>query len=370
VKSVARYMFLIFVLGSLCGRVQGDGKFFVEKVPPNIPYQRAFLLFYEGSETLVLQSKYEFLQFDDIDTLGWIVPVPSVPEIASADADVAWECFYKTSFAAQPELMRISRKVCFIALIFFLVSLGFLLLLLVEYPILNIIKLSKAAWRRRFWICLITTFFAFILVQLTMPSLSFGVNVEIVKAEKVGIYDVKVIRSQSAEAILDWLRDNGFGFSEADKQVFEEYISREWCFVVAKIEPEPEIEKNKIVSEGMVAPLILKFETETAVYPLVLTSTVGAETEILLYTLSENKLSCGGRLTLRNARKKQSTYLILNLLLTAEPQERAKELFADIPEYMYFCKFKKKLKPEDMKKDLEFEFASDNEPYKEKKIVW
>ena len=368
-KSVARYMFLIFVLGSLCGRAQGDGKFFVEKVPPYIPYQRALLLFYEGTETLVLQSKYEFSQSDDIDTLGWVVPVPAIPEIASADADIAWECFYKTSFAAQPELIRISGSVCVIAAIFFLGSLGFLLLLLVEYPILKIIKLSKAAWQRRFWICLITTFFSFLLMSATMPHLGMDLDVEIVKAEKAGIYDVKVIRSQSAKAILDWLRENGFNFSETDKQVFEEYISRGWCFVVAKIEPEPETEKHKIVSGGMVAPLILKFETETAVYPLALTSTVGAETEILLYTFSENKLSCGERLTLRNARKKQSTYLILNLLLTAEPQERAKELFADIPEYMYFCKFKKKLKPEEMNKDLEFEFAPDNEPYKEKKIV-
>ena len=369
-KSVARYMFLVFVLGSLCGRVQGDGKFFVEKVPPNIPYQRAFLLFYEGSETLVLQSKYEFSQSDDIDTLGWVVPVPAVPEIASADADVAWECFFKTSFAAQPELIRISRSVCIFATIFFLFSLGLLLLLLVEYPILKIIKLSKAAWLRRLCICLTTTFFSFVLMLASMPSLGFGVNVDIVKAEKAGIYNVKVIRSQSAEAILGWLRENGFGFSETDKQVFEEYIGREWCFVVAKVEPEPETEKHEIVSGGMVAPLILKFETETAVYPLALTSTVGAETEILLYTFSENKLSCGERLTLRNARKKQSTHLIRNLLLAAEPEAKAKELFADIPEYMYLCKFKKKLKPEEMNKDLEFEFAPDNEPYKEKKIVW
>ncbi len=59
---------------------------------------------------------------------------------------------------------------------------------------------------------------------------------------------------------------------------------------------------------------------------------------------------------------------MLDLVYRAEPE--AKELFTDIPEYMYLCKFKKKLKPEEMKKDLEFEFAPDNEPYKEKKIVW
>lgn len=343
-------------------------KFFVEKVPPDIPYQRAFILFHEGSETLVLQSKYEFSQSEALDTLGWVVPVPAVPEIASADADVAAICFWKASLHTQPDVNRITGFIFPITLIFFFVCVGFLLVLLVEYPILNIIRLSKAAWRRRLWISLITTFFAFFLMKLTQPHLSFGVNVEIVKAEKAGIYDVKVIRGHSAKDILGWLKENGFGFTDNDMHVLKDYIDRDWCFVVAKVEPEQETEKHEIVSEGMIAPLILKFETETAVYPLALTSTIGSETEILLYTFSENKFSCGERLTLRNASKKEPTYFMLDMLSRVKPESR--DLFADVPEYMYLCKFKKKLKPEEMKKDLEFEFAPDNEPYKEPKLVW
>jgi hypothetical protein len=207
-------------------------------------------------------------------------------------------------------------------------------------------------------------------MHTTMPQTSFGFDVEVVKAGRAGIYDVKVIRSQSAEAILDWLRENGFSFIETDKKVFEQYIERQWCFVVARVAPEPQTEEQKIVADGMAAPLIMKFETDKAVYPLALTSTVGTETEILLYTFSENKLSCNERLTLRYARTKQSTYLIHDLLSMAEPKAKAKELSADIPEHMFFCKFRKKLKPEEMNKDIEFEFAPDNEPYREKKTVW
>ncbi len=367
-KTIARCAPLIFVIGGLVGQAQGNGKFFVEKVPPDIPYQRAFILFHEGSETLVLQSKYEFSHSEAIDNLGWIVPVPSVPEIASVDADVAGICFWKASLHTQPDVKRISGFICPVATIFFLGCIGFLLVLFVEYPFLKKTDMSKTAWWRRLAKGLITTFVAFFLMTSTIPHLGFGFDVEIVKAEKAGIYDVKVIRSQSAEAILGWLRENGYGFSDTDKQVFEEYIGREWYFVVAKVEPEPETEKHKIVSEGMVAPLILKFETETAVYPLTLTSTIGAETEILLYTFSENKLSCDERLTLRRARKKVSTSFMLDLLSRAKP--KAKDLFADVSKFMYLCKFKKKLKPEEMKKDLEFEFAPDNEPYKETKLVW
>jgi hypothetical protein len=367
-KTVARYTFFIFIIGSLCGRALGDGKFFVEKVPPDIPYQRALLLLYEGTETLVLQSKYELSQSDDIESLGWVVPVPTIPEIASADADIANICFMKTSLSTQPDITRISFFINLFAVIFFFGCIGILAVLLVRYPFIKNISTSKISWWRQLIKVLIITLFASVLVIITMPSLGVG-EVETVKAEKAGIYDVNVIRSQSAEAILGWLRENSFGFLDSDKQVFEEYISRGWCFVVAKVEPETETEINKIVSGGMAAPLILKFKTEKAVYPLKLTSTVGTETEILLYTLSKNKLSCGERLTLRYSREKKSAKFILDdLVVRAEPKVR--ELFTDIPEYMYLCKFKKKLKPQKMSKDLEFEFAPDNEPYKEKKILW
>lgn len=369
-KTVARCTFLIFIIGSLGGRALGDGKFFGEEIPPDIPYQRAFILFHEGSETLILQSKYELSQSEAIDSLGWVVPVPSVPDIASADADAARIFFLKASFRTQPDVNRISGFIFPITVIFFFGCVGFMVVLLIEYPILNKIRLSKAAWQRRLWKSVLTTFIAFFLIASTMPHLksSAGFDVEIVKAEKAGIYDVKVIRSQSAEDILGWLTENDFGFNDNDTQVFKNYIDRGWCFVVAKVEPAPEIEEHKIVAEGMVAPLILKFETDTAVYPLAITSTIGSETEILLYTFSENKLSCSERLTLQYAGRKGPTSFLSDLLSSAQPE--SSDLSAGIPKDMYLCKFKKKLKPEEMKTDLEFEFAQDNEPYKEKKIVW
>jgi hypothetical protein len=370
VKVIARCALFILVIGGFGGHALGDGKFFVEKVPPDIPYQRAFILFHEGTEILVLQSKYELSQSQAIDSLGWVVPVPSVPEIASADADFAWISFFKASVNTQPKITMISGFIFPTTVIFFFGCIGFLVVLIAEYLIIGKVRLSKVAWQRRFWKSVLVTFAAFFLMASTAPHLSagFDVGVEIVKAERAGIYDVEVIRSQGTEAIIGWLTENGFGFNDKDTQIFKDYIDRGWYFVVAKVEPASEVEEHKIVLEGMVAPLILKFQTEKAVYPLALTSTVGTETEILLYTFSENKLSCDERLTLRYASKKRATYFMVDLLSSAEP--KTNDLAAGIPEYMYLCKFKKKLKPEEMKTDLEFKFAQDNEPYREKKIAW
>jgi hypothetical protein len=137
---------------------------------------------------------------------------------------------------------------------------------------------------------------------------------------------------------------------------------------VAKVDPEPGTEERKIVAGKMVAPLILRFETDTAVYPLALTSTIGAETEVLLYTLCERKLTCGERLTLRGATHTRSANMFSDLVGATETQAAA--LFANVPKPAILCKFKKRLKLEEMKSDLEFEFAPDDNSYRETKIVW
>jgi hypothetical protein len=373
VKAIERCALLIFVIGGFGGRALGDGKFFVEKIPPDIPYQRAFILFYEDSEILVLQSKYELSQTTDVNSLGWIVPVPTTPEVASVEAYLAGSFFFNASIRTQPEAFSISIIFFSIAVLFFLGGFAFLLICAVEYPFLGKIGHSKTTWGRQARIGVIVTLVAFFLtivlgIQPLGGSLGGSNDIEVIKAVEAGIYDVKVVRSQSAEAILGWLIENGFGFNDNDTQTFKDYIDRGWCFVVAKVGPDQETQYHKPVSDGMVAPLILKFETKKAVYPLALTSTIGSGTEVLLYTFSENKLSCDERLVLRYAGNKKPTSFMSDLLSSAEPE--SSDLSTSIPKDMYLCKFKKKLKPEEMKTDLEFEFAQDNKPYKEKKIVW
>ncbi|MHC4508973.1 MAG: DUF2330 domain-containing protein [Planctomycetota bacterium] len=367
-KAIPWFALLFSAVGIMGGRADADGKFYGEKIPPDIPYQRGFILFHEGSETLVLQSKYEFSQTTDANSLGWIVPVPSVPEIASADAGAAYKFFYEVSMTTRPKVLRISRYVALMAMVFFVGCVAFALFLLLEYPFLNKIGLSKSTWWKRLINTVIAGAITFLLTAMPIRYVAGYTDVEVIKAERAGIYDVKVVRSQSAEGILGWLKENGFGFSDRDAQVFENYVNRNWCFVVAKVQPKPGTQKHKIVAEKMVAPLILRFKNERAIYPLALTSTIGAPTEVLLYTLSEKKLTCGRRLTLRCATRTNDRNLFANLAGNDDTQAVA--LFADVPKSATLCKFKKRLKPQEMKEDIVFDFAPDNESHRETKVVW
>ncbi|MBN1972746.1 MAG: DUF2330 domain-containing protein [Sedimentisphaerales bacterium] len=373
-NTAARTAFLTLCIASLFSNAYADGKFYYhEEVPPDIPYQRAFLIFHENTETLILQSKYEISKPQSIDSLGWVVPVPSVPEITSFDADIARRYFNMASMCTQPRTIVIWHILIIILYILLVCSLlSSLILQVFIIPALNTIatvpsKLDKIA-KISFYTFIISFF-----VVLFMPALqSAGKDVEIIKAEHVGIYDVKVIKSENTDAILEWLKKNNFDFNEKDSAIFADYIRRNWCFVVAKVQPEPGTKKEKISSDRMVAPLVLQFDTEKAMYPVALTATIGTETQILLYTLSDNKLDCKDRLKLRTAREVYSDRFnpVFWIKQNQEPDELLMNTFKTIPPKMLICKFKDILTAEQMKKDIVFENAPDNKPYHETKVIW
>ena len=379
-KTIARYSIFALLIFFLSTKAFADGKFYFyhEGVPPDTPYQRAFLIFHESTETLILQSKYEISESQSIDSLGWVVPVPSVPEITSFDADIANRLFSTANMHTQPRVVKVSSFFASLPYIIFLLSFFSLLLLLLLYPVLKKIGMSSAKWLKLAKICFKTFVISYIVLFFWgafMPALSRqfkGKDVEIIKAQKAGIYDVKVIKSEKTDAIIEWLNENNFNFNETDSVIFDDYISRDWCFVVAKIQPEPETKKSKITHNGLVAPLVQKFDTEKAIYPTALTATIGTETQILLYTLSDNKLDCKDRLKLQIARKTHPSRFHTKYIM---PEEEISDsflfnLFEDLEQEMFICKFKDTLTAEQMKTDIVLENATDNKPYRETKIVW
>ena len=149
--------------------------------------------------------------------------------------------------------------------------------------------------------------------------LYFGVD--IIAKNRAGIYDVSVVRSDNADDLISWLNDNEFQFGDEDKAAFEDHIARGWCFVVAKVNPTEQQKGYEIITEGLVAPLLLRFPCEKPIYPVALTGTGGHNTEILLYLASERKMSAEGRLTLRFAEKFNKSNLMKRLAREVDPPE-------------------------------------------------
>jgi hypothetical protein len=185
-------------------------------------------------------------------------------------------------------------------------------------------------------------------------------------AEEVGVYDVKVVKSDSSGDLIEWLNGNGFKFGDSDEAAFDDYVARGWCFVAAKVNPSRAEREEEIVSEGLVAPLIMRFPAKKVVYPLALTGTAGLKTEVLLYVLSKQKTKADKRFELEYAGK-VSGMLHEWMLERVDPEGFFSQEELTL---RYLCKYRAKLSAAEMKEDLEIGFARDNEPYRKHIVQW
>lgn len=356
------YILGIWALIVISNITYGNGKFFfVEKVPVGVPYQRAILMFEDGKETLLLQSQYKTVEAEDADSIAWVVPVPSVPELATIDADEAKLAFLLLGLGSRPTVLPIVEIAVFIVLLSLVI---FLIKKLFNryYVKRTMSKTTRLAVSGlRIGIMLIVLF---ILAMFLLPSLNATKGVDVLKAETVGIYDIKVIRGDDATTVTEWLKDNGFGFGEKDSVVFEQYVKKDWCFVTAKINKESNLDSREAISEGLAAPLILRFDSKEAIYPMALTGTTESNTEVLLYVFSDHKMECGDKLKLKYSGERRSPFKGESFS-TVKP-----EGFFDSIESnsLNMCKFKGTLKPIQMKEDIVFKKAADDKPYRE--IKW
>ncbi len=357
------------ILAATAAQSLADGKmFWREKIPPKIPYQRALILFDEGTETLILQSRYEIPEGDEKSPLGWVVPVPAVPEVASMPADMARHMFMYLSMNSRPRVTRIAPTLCGVL---FLTVAGLSLLTLLLYLLSFFLPLPQRFKENRgklarysLWGLLICFVAAIIIPSFASARGSLGVDV--IAEQGVGIYDVSVVRSDDADDLIAWLNKHDFKFADEDTAAFDSYVSKDWCFVVAIINPSAGEDERRIVSEGLAAPLILRFPSANPIYPLALTGTGGFETEILIYLASATKMTCKNPLTLRFAGEMYERNLEM-LSVDTDP-----EGFFDPEEmtYPYLCKFKDRLTPDKMSEDIIFNKAEDDEPYREHIVKW
>jgi len=192
--------------------------------------QKAIILHENNIETLVLQTSYQ----GDAKNFAYIVPTPNIPEVTKISNDI----FTNLSILTQPKYYAT--------------------------------PLSYGA------------------AEITTKDLNTGV--EVLEEKQVGIYDIKVLSANNANALFDWLKENDFTYPADKKYILDDYISNNWFFTTAKINQESisdEIQ-NKLYT-GDLTPLKFVFESPNIVYPLKISSVTEENTNNIYY--SENQVS-------------------------------------------------------------------------------
>ena len=331
------------------GQLHADGKMYAEKVNTEIPYQRALILFDEGNQTMVLQSQYQIPNEPGDHTLGWVVPVPAVPEIFSMDAGEADDMFSILSRYSRPEQVHLFG---YLILVVVVLGVGCFITSFLPSP-----SNRKSLLRKAAFLSISIAVFSFVFALLTTKAGRKSSGVEIVQAGKVGIYDTKVVKAESAQDLIEWFNEHSFRFNETDAETIQSYIDREWCFVTATVDASVSSKDRSAVSSNLLAPLILHFPTPTPVYPTELTATGGHPTEILIYLVSRAPMKTTPDLTLRFSGPFDSRSSLVSLVVSLHDagfgvDSTPFQLLGS--DDVHLQKFKATLTPEQMAEDIEF----------------
>jgi len=357
------------LLALAAGAAYADGKVYWHDVfPPEIPHQRAVIIYEDGVETLIVQTKYRLPGAEGAESLGWVLPTPAVPEVASMSAEHASDLF--SFFYRTPDVVHV-REVLLLA--FWLALGGLSIAMLLLFILSWLVRLPKwlAPERQRLFVLFVFSFLLFLICAVQLGALGGKVagGVEVIEEKQVGIYDVRVVRAGDAQELIAWLNERKFAFAEEDKAAFEAYIKKGWCFVAARVGAGGGEADSEVVDEGMLAPLVCRFRTDPPVYPLALTSTAGSDTELVIYFGCDRKMACGERLKLDSAWQIHFEFGSQQIRENVEPKGFFDEADLDFA-HLYVTKFKGTLSPEQMREDIAFAPATDNEPFEERVVRW
>jgi hypothetical protein len=208
------------------------------------PAQKGLILWDQeaGREDLILQVDFE----GETKDFGWIVPVPSLPELASADAGI----FRDLSDLTRP----IYRN------------------------------------RGRAWGCMDAEY------GVKRPGGVEQDDIVIYDEQVVGIYQTLTLGAENAGPLLDSLQTWGYLHEtnhETVEQTLQFYIDKSWYFVAMKMDSSSAMEMDHNgYWYGGIEPIRFSFDAAEPVYPLRI-SAISARnpSEILLYVCAPQRMN-------------------------------------------------------------------------------
>ncbi|MDD4890532.1 MAG: DUF2330 domain-containing protein [Phycisphaerae bacterium] len=250
----------------------GNGVYFPQKVvtsQPAILLQRALIVHRGGVETLIVESSFD----TSSKSVGWVLPLPVAPtKFEPADPGM----LTALEIAIGPRIVHdlfLEIRSILIALV----------IMLAYGTVMVTVKKRSDRW---------TAYIAFAMVILVVSScllpsmgsagLSGGsrAGLEVLATQRVGRYDVTILKSGDAAVLSSWLADNGFAQPDAAGQgIIGDYVRRKWCFAVAKLVPDA-------AGKATPHPLRVEFPADRPIFPMELTAIAGSATRVELFVLA------------------------------------------------------------------------------------
>ncbi len=238
-------------------------------VPPvyiegNVPLERiglqkTFVFYKDGIETFVIRPGFQ----GKVAEFGMLIPFPSPPALRK----VADDTFSHIAAAVDPPEVVVDLT-----------------------PILYKYRSPPAGSMA---------------TDMRLPEKSLEVSeVNVVKQEAVGMYEVAVLEAGSADALSAWMKDHGYRYPDGMDGVCEEYIEDQWCFVAVKarvgqkdgVDPKPGMKTTDsslppgAAFDGHVQGMGFRFRSDELVVPMRLSAFNEGDLHNVVYLLTDSPM--------------------------------------------------------------------------------
>ncbi|MCK4304091.1 MAG: DUF2330 domain-containing protein [Candidatus Eisenbacteria sp.] len=301
-------LFLLLSVVSQCA--WADGAFFSSYGKDIYEPSQKALIFYDSArqrEDLIIQAGFEGNTTD----FAWVVPVPSLPDLDTADNQLFEECYSLTK--------PLSRK------------------------------------RGSMWGCSRDS---------DTPTKTGGRDdIHIYDEQLVGIYQTLTVGADDGATLADSLEAWGYlhqenrGEAEAALQF---YINKSWYFVAMKVDPSSSVWNSNAGGywHGGLDPIRFSFDTEQIVYPMRISALSAMDqTEVLLYVCDSHRTTVD-RATTEYANRIDEIEL-----------DHIQRLYPHLGEVLtgpcFFTKLRRTFTIDEMDDDIHFERAQSDAEFRE-----
>ena len=129
-------------------------------------------------------------------------------------------------------------------------------------------------------------------------------EVNVLKQEAVGMYEVAVLEAGSADALNRWMADHGYRYPDGMDDVCNDYVSDGWCFVAVKarvgqkngVDPKPGMQATNsdlpdgATFDGHVQGMGFRFRSEELVVPMRLSAFNEGDLHNVVYLLTDKPM--------------------------------------------------------------------------------
>jgi len=207
------------------------------------PNQLALLRFDAATQTedLILHARFQGTAPD----FGWVIPVPALPTVETAEAMLLWECAELTAplYRSRGEFGCVHEEGGYFA----------------------------------------------------APTGDLDGGVTVYEDQELGIYRALTVGASDAGALADSLAAWGYlhiGNRARVLAALQFYVEKSWFFVALKARPESTGHPHSGYWEGGIDPVHLRFASAVPVYPLRISALSATESsEVLIYALAAHRMT-------------------------------------------------------------------------------